>query len=47
MRLRLFRDADAQIAFDFFFILAKKHPLDKFYLRVFLLQGQIPSSLRP
>lgn len=37
MRPRLFRDADAQIAFDAFFIVAKKHPLDKFYLRVFFI----------
>mgnify|MGYP001689679708 FL=1 len=37
MRPRLFRDADAQIAFDFFLILAKKHVLDKFYLRVFFI----------
>ena len=49
MRLRLFRDADAQIAFDFFFIVTKKHPLDKFfYLRMFsFARGYIPSSLRP
>jgi hypothetical protein len=29
-RLHLFRDADAQIAFDFLFILPKKQLLDKF-----------------
>jgi len=40
MRPRLFRDADAQIAFDFSFILAKKHPLDKFYLRVFQIRNE-------
>jgi hypothetical protein len=41
MRPRLFRDADAQIAFDFCFILPKKHPLDKFYLRVFQTRNEL------